>query len=37
MNHNKTKKLAPKTNHNTGRDIGIELRKHHFVLGNHGK
>ncbi len=28
---------APKTNRHTGREIGLELRKTHFILGNYSK
>ncbi len=28
---------APKTTRHTGREIGLELRKTHFILGNHSK
>lgn len=31
-----TNKSAPKTNRHTGREIGLELRKTHFVLGIDG-
>jgi len=38
MKHENTKnKSAPKTTRHTGREIGLELRKTHFILGNHGK
>lgn len=36
MKTNKTKNSVTKVKSNTGKDIGLELRKHHFILGNHG-
>ncbi len=30
-------KSAPKTTRHTGREIGLELRKTHFILGNYSK
>lgn len=35
MNTNKQKKTGPKSKSQSGKDIGLELRKHHFVLGNY--
>ena len=34
--NNKTKS-APKTTRHTGREIGLELRKTHFILGNYSR
>ena len=35
MNVNKQKKSVPKTKAKPGKDVGVQLRSHHFVLGNH--
>ena len=37
MNQNKFKKFGPFLNKNTKKEIGVEHRKHHFVMGVHGK
>lgn len=34
---NTQNKSAPKTTRHTGREIGLELRKTHFILGNYSK